>query len=84
MIFANDETEEFIFTPIQKLNKSTFKKKRKEHQQKLFAARWSGGVQAVCTPPLPAVFSLLVITSHANADRKNKFSRVNLHGHGYS
>lgn len=29
MIFANDETEEFIFTPIQKLNESTFKKKKR-------------------------------------------------------
>lgn len=28
-MFANDETEEFIFTPIQKLNESTFKKKKR-------------------------------------------------------
>lgn len=70
--------------PFRNSTKEPLKKKNKERQQKLFAAPWSGGVQAVCTPPLPAVFSLLVITSHANAGRKNKFSWVNLHGHGYS
>lgn len=83
MMFANDETEEFILLPFRNSMKVPLKKK-KECQQKLFAAPWSRGVQAVCSPLLPAVFSLLVITSHAKAGRKNKFSWVNLHGHGYS